>query len=280
MSCTVERGDRSRRARRLRCRIRNLAKNDFTNRSMKLHGPRGIAAVSAYTHSSRRDTILKEISARLFGIGARARRIRGRGFRRRPRKATIGAVKPPIGLAFLAAHLLLAPGLAQSRPAPPLELVRSIPLEKVHGRIDHMAVDRGGSRLLVAALENNTLEVVDLAKGVRSRQIEGLGEPQGVCALPSGKIVVASGGDGTVRIFDESLKVTGTIDSLSDADNVRFEAAAGRVWVGYGSGALVAIDPEKAKKVATIPLDAHPESFQLETKGSRIFVNVPKAKHV
>ena len=27
-------------------------------------------------------------------------------------------------------------------------------------------------------------------------------------------------------------------------------------------------------------LDAHPESFQLESKGKRIFVNVPRAKHV
>jgi outer membrane protein assembly factor BamB len=50
--------------------------------------------------------------------------------------------------------------------------------------------------------------------------------------------------------------------------------------VGYGEGGLAAIDPESGKQVADIKLDAHPESFQLETNGKRIFVNVPNAGHV
>jgi len=40
------------------------------------------------------------------------------------------------------------------------------------------------------------------------------------------------------------------------------------------------IDPEKAAKVAEINLDAHPESFQLEKSGNRIFVNVPGANEI
>ena len=187
-------------------------------------------------------------------------------------------MKTRIGPALLVLSLAAAT-LAQSRPSAPVELVRTIALEKVDGRIDHLAVDQSG-RLFVAALENNTLEVIDLAKGARSRQIEGIHEPQGVCALPSGKLVVASGHDGMCRIFDESLKLAGSIDGLSDADNVRFDAAAQRVYVGYGSGALAVVDPQKAAKTGTIALDAHPESFQLETKGRRVFVNVPKAGHV
>ena len=53
-----------------------------------------------------------------------------------------------------------------------------------------------------------------------------------------------------------------------------------RFWVGYGEGGLSAIDPANGKLLANVKLDAHPESFQLETEGKRIFVNVPGASRV
>jgi DNA-binding beta-propeller fold protein YncE len=65
-----------------------------------------------------------------------------------------------------------------------------------------------------------------------------------------------------------------------DADNVRYDASAKRLYVGYGSGALAAIDPAGATLAGTVKLAAHPESFQLEHDGTRIFVNVPNARHI
>jgi hypothetical protein len=41
-----------------------------------------------------------------------------------------------------------------------------------------------------------------------------------------------------------------------------------------------AIDPASRKKVADIPLKGHPESFQFNETGSRIFVNVPDAREI
>src|SRR5262249_8802481 len=135
--------------------------------------------------------------------------------------------------------------------------------------------------LVVAALGNNTVEVLDLAAGKRIQRLEKIHEPQGVCVLPkSGRLVVASGGDGNCRLFDEGMKLVGGIEALADADNVRFDAEAERLYVGYGAGALAVIDPGKPAKLGEIALLAHPESFQIETKGSRIFVNVPRLGHV
>src|SRR5439155_21804030 len=64
------------------------------------------------------------------------------------------------------------------------------------------------------------------------------------------------------------------------ADNLRYDPSAKLLYVGYGKGALAVVDPDHAKKIADIPLDGHPESFQLEQSGQRIFVNVPSAKQV
>ncbi|ULJ75877.1 hypothetical protein [Rhizobium gallicum] len=47
----------------------------------------------------------------------------------------------------------------------PLILERTIPLENVTGRIDHMAIDIGGNRLLVAELGNESVDVVDPQTG-------------------------------------------------------------------------------------------------------------------
>jgi hypothetical protein len=47
--------------------------------------------------------------------------------------------------------------------------------------------------------------------------------------------------------------------------------------VGYGNGALGIIDAASGDQLGAIKLDAHPESFQLEKNGSRVFVNTPDA---
>ena len=59
-----------------------------------------------------------------------------------------------------------------------------------------------------------------------------------------------------------SLQQTAGVNLKDDADNVRYDKASRRFWVGYGEGGLVAIDAESGKQVADIKLDAYPEAFQ------------------
>ncbi len=163
-----------------------------------------------------------------------------------------------------------------------LTLVKTIALPGVKSRFDHFAIDVKGRRLFVAALGNNTLEVVDLAAGKRLHSITGLNKPTGVVYLPaSNQIGVASGDDGTFRLYNgSSYAVATTLGSLEDADNVRVDQKSRLIYVGYGAGALAFIDPMTMKTTGSIKLAAHPESFQLEPQGNRIFVNVPDAKQV
>jgi len=181
-------------------------------------------------------------------------------------------------LACVAALFVAAAAHAADEP---LKLVPTIPLDAVEGRIDHMSITPDGRHLFVAALGNSSVEVVDVQSGARAGSIGGIKEPQGVFFIPeSKKLAIASGGDSNVRIYDEALKLVGTVDDLEDADNVRYDPQAKLLYVGYGSGALAVIDPEKAAKVADIKLDAHPESFRLESSGNRIFVNVPHSGEI
>lgn len=170
-------------------------------------------------------------------------------------------------------------GAAQSNE--PLRLQKTIPLPDVQGRIDHMSIDVKTHRLFIAALGNNTVEVIDTAQGKRIHSIPGLREPQGVLYLPDvNRLYVANGDDGTLRIFDgSSYELIKSIKLGDDADNVRFDADKKHVYVGYGSGALAVVN-EDGTKVAEISLDAHPESFQLEKKGPWLFVNLPKSRKV
>ena len=50
--------------------------------------------------------------------------------------------------------------------------------------------------------------------------------------------------------------------------------------VGYGDGALAVLDAVSGKKLSEIALAAHPESFQLDPAGNRIYVNVPDAHRI
>ena len=175
------------------------------------------------------------------------------------------------------ACLLLLAGLP-----PPLTEVQVVPLPGVQRRIDHFDADPAGHRLFVSALGNHTLEVVDVAAGKRITSIPHLNEPQGVAYLPSvHRIVVATRAGGTVSAFDDrDYRPVATISNMPDADNLRFDAAAGQLYVGHGDGSLGVIDPVGMKVVAEIPLPGHPESFRLEEGGPRIFVNMPPTREL
>jgi DNA-binding beta-propeller fold protein YncE len=160
-------------------------------------------------------------------------------------------------------------------------LESKIVLGKVVGRIDHLGIDLPRRRLLVAELGNNSVAVVDLTKGALFKRISGLHEPQGVAYAPKGDLIfVANAGDGAVDIFKaDDLTPAGKVDLRSDADNIRADGAD-RVIVGYGGGALAVLDAVSGKKLSDIALAAHPESFQLDPGGDRIYVNLPDAHRV
>ncbi len=176
---------------------------------------------------------------------------------------------------------ILLLGALPTETPPPLVLEKTIRLPGVEGRFDHFAVDLKAKRVFVAALGNDTVEVVSLDDGKHVGKITGLKEPQGLLAVPNtGEIAVASGKDGTLKVFDgATLKLVHQLDVGEDADNIRFDLAARRAYVGCEKK-LAVVDTVKWSKVGEIVLDAHAESFQLEKTGKRIFVNVPEARHV
>jgi len=181
---------------------------------------------------------------------------------------------------LISASLTLASTHAQDKAV--LRLVQTIPMPNVEGRIDHMAVDLAHKRLYVAALVNNTLEVLDLRAGKVSQTVTGLKEPQGMVFVPeTGILYVATGGDGKCYAFSgDPLTRTSEVDAGADADNIRYDAAAKKLYVGYGSGALSIIDAPTLKPAGSIQLEGHPESFQLEKSGPRVYVNVPTARQI
>jgi len=177
--------------------------------------------------------------------------------------------------------LLVGVGLSQAPSPSPLRLEKTISLPGVKGRIDHLAFDADNQRLFVAALGNNTVEIIDLNSGKIARTISGLAEPQGVLYEPERKrLWIANGSDGKVRIIDAlTFQPLQSIELGDDADNIRRDPITRRIFVGYGNGGIAVFDPD-GNKVGDIRVDAHPESFQLEKSGPRMFVNLPRSQKV
>jgi DNA-binding beta-propeller fold protein YncE len=184
------------------------------------------------------------------------------------------------GIAALLSCSIAAAVWAQGSAA--LQLKQTIPLPGVEGRIDHFAFDPVAERLFVCALGNNTVEVVDLRKGERIRSITGLGSPQGVAYVAGlDRLLVANDNGGICKVFDgKSFKQLNELNLSDDADNVRYDDATKEIYVGFGNGGIAIINPADGKQIHSIKLSAHPEAFELEKHGRRIFVNVPDARHV
>src|SRR5215217_6797182 len=136
--------------------------------------------------------------------------------------------------AWVSAAILLA--LINGQPGGWREsrtFVRAIALPRVEGRMDHLTLDSAGDKLFVAALANNTVEVLDIKNGSHLKSLPGFREPQGIARVPDLKqIAVANGnGEGVQTIDEADFKTLKAIALGDDADNVRYDAAAKTLYV-------------------------------------------------
>ncbi len=168
--------------------------------------------------------------------------------------------------------------------APPMILTASVPLEGVKGRFDHFAAGKG--KVFVSGLGNNSVEVIDLFQGTRSHEITNVPNPQGVAFSPEANELFVASEKGKVYIYNgDSYKLVATLDFEGGADNLRYDAATKRVYVGCGddekNSAIAAIDAMTNKRLDEVyKLGGEPESFQLEKNGPNIYVNVPDLKQI
>lgn len=163
-----------------------------------------------------------------------------------------------------------------------LTLITKIPLLNVYGRIDHIAFDSVNNLAFIAALGNNTIEVVNINNKKVVHTINGLHEPQGVVFISSlQRLIVANGDDGACIFYDaKNYSILNTIKLKGDADNIRYDKENNLVYAGYESGSIGIIDATQMKLINSIPLDGHPESFQLSKNRNRIYINVPDADEI
>src|SRR5919109_828848 len=141
-----------------------------------------------------------------------------------------------IWLAAIALIGYIGIATSQEGRTQPLRLVQTISLPNVKGRLDHMDVDVKGKRLFVAALENGTLEVLDLEGGKWVHSIHGFRKPQGALYVPElNKLFVASGDDGMLRVFrGDTLDLLDPIRLDLGPNRVVYEPHSQQVYVGYG----------------------------------------------
>ena len=172
---------------------------------------------------------------------------------------------------------------APLEPPRPLVQTEAIPLEGVKGRFDHFGTS--GKLLFVSALGNNTVEVIGISSRTLEHTITGVPNPQGVVYAPEVNKLFVGSSKGKLYVYDgTSFDLITAIDFHGDVDNLRYDAAKKRVYVGYGddeAAAIAAIDATTNKRTEEeYKLGAHPESFQLEASGSNIYVNLPDLKQI
>ncbi len=174
-----------------------------------------------------------------------------------------------------------SPAAAREKP---LVFTEAIPLENAKGRFDHFAM--GGGRLFVAALGSNAVEAINIGGRILDHTITGVPDPQGVAFSPeTNKLFVASG-RGKVYIYDgKTYQQIAALDFPGGADNLRYDTATKRVYVGCGddekTGAIAMIDATTNQRLPEdYKLGGEPESFQLEQSGPNIYVNVPDLKQI
>ncbi len=167
-----------------------------------------------------------------------------------------------------------------------LRLVQTIPMPNVKGRIDHLDVDVDGKRLFVAGLENGSVEVIDLQAGKWLKSISGFKKTQGIAYVASlNKLFVASGDDGTLRVFrGDTLKLLDAIKLDLGPNRVAYDARAEVLYVGYGGkdagqdyGQVGIIDAKTDKCLGDVKVEAHPAELLIvmDSRTGKEVANLP-----
>jgi hypothetical protein len=192
-----------------------------------------------------------------------------------------------LGMALIVAFSTQLCAQKDSPPhtAAPLVLTGAIPLPNVKGRIDHFAFDPTHNRLFVSALGNNTEEINGIGAQKVVHTISGVPTPQGVAYSPETNKLFVGGDEGKLYVYDgTTLDLITSIDFGDDVDNLRYDAAEKRLYVGYGdekTGAIGMVDAVTNKRMDDLAkLGAHPESFQLSASSPNIYVNLPDLKQI
>src|ERR1700676_758194 len=200
--------------------------------------------------------------------------------------SAIMRMSAPVAVAFVSS-CSTAPTVSSAGTAPaathetaPLQLIQKIPVPGVSGRIDHFTAFPKRRLLIFAALGNNTVEIVNTFPAKVIQSIKGLDEPQGVLYVPEfDKIFAANAGSGKVNVYDGktyALRKSIALGEEADTDNLRWDEASKRVFVGIVGGiAMIDAATEAHVEPNLKGSGGHSESFQLQKKGSRVFVNVP-----
>jgi DNA-binding beta-propeller fold protein YncE len=168
--------------------------------------------------------------------------------------------------------------------SPPLVLTATVPLEGVKGRFDHFASGKG--KVFLSGLGNNSVQVIDIFQGTLVHTVTGVPNPQGVAFSPEANKLFVASEKGKLYIYDgDSFKLLTTLDFEGGADNLRYDAANKRVYVGCGddekTASIAAVDAMANKRLNEVyKLGGEPESFQLEKSGPNIYVNVPDLKQI
>jgi DNA-binding beta-propeller fold protein YncE len=181
-------------------------------------------------------------------------------------------------------NLSFACVLIEAQEESPLQLIQTISLPNLKGRIDHMDVDVKGKRLFIAGLENGSVEVVDLQTGKWLRSVPGFLKPQGIAYVEAlNKLFVASGDDGMVRVFSgDTLQLLDAIKLDLGPNRVAYDSDRRLLYVGYGGkdagkdyGEVGIVDAKSDKHEGDVQVNAHPAELLLDKSGQRLFVFLP-----
>ena len=173
-----------------------------------------------------------------------------------------------------------SPAANADKTLAPLTPRSRIVLPGVFGRIDHFGYDPRRGNLFVAALGNDTVEVINSLRRIHT--IKGLDHPQAAVYVQEFDRLVVSDQAGKLRFYDgRSFKLLKAVDFRANVDNLRYEPEEKRIYVGYGSGAIAMLDAATMERLPQeFKLGSHPESFQFERKGPRLFVNLPDQESI
>lgn len=163
-----------------------------------------------------------------------------------------------------------------------LKLVNIIVLQNISGRLGHMAYNEKQGVVYLAALSNNTMEVVDLQNKKTIRSVKSLRQPIDVEYISNIDLVfVACLGDGLCRAFNtNTFKEETSFRFDNNVSLVRYSPAFQILYIGYGEGAIALIDGNTLKYKTTIKLPVHPEAMVIDENTAQMFVNLPKSREI
>lgn len=157
-------------------------------------------------------------------------------------------------------------------------LEKKITLSNVNGRVSNICVNAAGHIAYVAAIEDNSVQIIDLNTGIVVHSIKNIYEPKEILFIPKQEeIFIITGSRKCYFYSTKTFEKIAAIRLMAEANAAIYDSIEEKIYLGYGENEMIVLNTDSHKETGFTLLAGSVEYFQSDKSTGKLYINSPES---